>query len=94
MIGPGYPRVEESGPGFTRRSCTAAQRRRKELAMPAGKSRKPPWTRPKPKGSSHTTLTEASKKKAAARAKRAGRTYPNLVDNMRAAAEQKRSRGR
>lgn len=56
-------------------------------------SRKAPWTRanPTPK-SERTTLTEASKKKARARAERAGRTYPNLVDNMRAAREQKKAR--
>lgn len=54
----------------------------------------PPWQRPAPKGK-RTTLTAASKKKAAARARRAGRAYPNLVDNMRAAADQKAAkRGR
>jgi hypothetical protein len=47
------------------------------------------WDRTKPT-KKHTTLTAASKANAKAAAKKAGRTYPNLVDNMRAAAEQKR----
>lgn len=47
----------------------------------------PPWKKPAPKGRS-TRLNEASKSKARARATAAGRTYPNLVDNMRAAREQ------
>ncbi|HEY4055037.1 MAG TPA: hypothetical protein VGM39_00465 [Kofleriaceae bacterium] len=49
----------------------------------------PPWKKKRPAGSSHTKLTEASKKQAAARAKRAGRKYPNLVDNMYAAKMQR-----
>ena len=48
-----------------------------------------PWKKSAPKGGSHTKLTEESKAKAKAAAKRAGRKYPNLVDNMRAAQEQK-----
>lgn len=53
-------------------------------------TRSAPWNRanPRPK-SERTTLADASKEKARARAKKAGRTYPNLVDNMRAASEQK-----
>ena len=39
---------------------------------------------PKPK-SERKSLTDAQKSKAKARAKAAGRPYPNLVDNMAAA---------
>jgi hypothetical protein len=51
----------------------------------AKRSAKAPWAKPAPKGASHSHLSP--KKKAAAKraAKRAGRPYPNLVDNMRAA---------
>ena len=38
------------------------------------------WDKPNPKKKS-TGLTDAQKKAARARAKRAGRPYPNLVDN-------------
>jgi hypothetical protein len=48
-------------------------------------SRKAPWKRPAPKGSAHRKLSPKRKASAKARAKRAGRAYPNLVDNMRAA---------
>ena len=37
----------------------------------------------------HTKLSSKSKAKAKRSAKRAGRTYPNLVDNMNAAKEQR-----
>jgi hypothetical protein len=48
--------------------------------MPA-KSKKPVWDRPAPKGKSKK-LTSAQVSAAKARAKKAGRKYPNLVDNM------------
>jgi hypothetical protein len=44
---------------------------------------KPPWEKPNPKKKS-TKLTGAQKKSAKASAAKAGRPYPNLVDNMRA----------
>jgi hypothetical protein len=52
--------------------------------------KKTPWERPKPKkvqkrGTKH--LTPAQKKHAAQRAKRAGRPYPNMVDNMHEAQQ-------
>lgn len=51
----------------------------------ASKKQAAPWERSKPKkvqrrGTKH--LTEAQKKHAKARARRAGRRYPNMVDNM------------
>lgn len=44
------------------------------------------WDKPRPKGLGHIEpLDKAEKKSAKAAAKAAGRPYPNLVDNMRAA---------
>ncbi|CAN5786948.1 hypothetical protein BH11MYX3_BH11MYX3_44470 [soil metagenome] len=42
---------------------------------------KPPWKKPRPPGP-RTKLNAEDKAAAKARAKRAGRRYPNLVDNM------------
>lgn len=52
---------------------------------------KKPWEKgnPKPK-SKRTTLSSGQKAAAKARAKKAGRPYPNLVDNMAAAKKKKR----
>ena len=52
-------------------------------------TRTTPWKRPKPKSSAKTALTPKYKAKAKAAAKKAGRRYPNLVDNMAAARQQK-----
>jgi hypothetical protein len=52
------------------------------------KTRKPPWKRkspPKKIGRKSVRLSAEQKDAARARAKRAGRRYPNLVDNMWAA---------
>ena len=47
---------------------------------------KEPWKKPRPKSAGATKhLTAAQKTKAKAAAKKAGRPYPNLVDNMNAA---------
>ena len=44
------------------------------------------WDKPRPKGlGKPKKLSSAKKSKAKAMAKAAGRPYPNLVDNMRAA---------
>jgi hypothetical protein len=44
------------------------------------------WDKPRPKGLGPSKkLTAAQKAGAKAAAKKAGRKYPNLVDNMRAA---------
>ena len=44
------------------------------------------WDKPRPKGlGKPKPLSSAKKSKAKAMAKAAGRPYPNLVDNMRAA---------
>ena len=48
--------------------------------------KKPIWDRPRPESLGKTKpLTPAKKAQAKAAAKKAGRPYPNLVDNMRAA---------
>ena len=49
-----------------------------------------PWKRPNPRkraGKPSTHLSPAKKSAAKARARRAGRHYPNLVDNMRMASK-------
>jgi hypothetical protein len=57
-----------------------------------GKS-KPVWEKPRPKGlGKPKALTPAKKASAKAAAKAAGRPYPNLVDNMRAAKGKKGSK--
>jgi hypothetical protein len=48
-----------------------------------------PWDKPKPKAAGKKTkLTAANLRWAKARAKKAGRKYPNLVDNMAATRRQ------
>ena len=47
------------------------------------------WTKKAPAKGRHTKLSSKSKAKAKRSAKRAGRTYPNLVDNMNAAKKQR-----
>jgi hypothetical protein len=49
---------------------------------------KKPWDKPNPKKKS-TPLTDKQKASAKARAKAAGRKYPNLVDNMNASRRKK-----
>jgi hypothetical protein len=46
-----------------------------------------PWDKPAPKNAHHKKLTESQKKRAKDSAKKAGRKYPNLVDNMKVAKE-------
>lgn len=64
---------------------------RKPQAAPAD----PPWEHKNPKtakskgGEKHKSLSPAAKASAKRHAKAAGRPYPNLVDNMRAARSDK-----
>ena len=52
----------------------------------AAKKSKPVWEKARPKSlGKPKKLTPAQKASAKAAAKKAGRPYPNLVDNMRAA---------
>ena len=57
------------------------------MPKPSSKSatQKAPWKKPAPKGARNSTLTSSQKALAKRSAKRAGRPYPNLVDNMQAA---------
>lgn len=50
--------------------------------------RKPFWKRSNPK-TRHRKLSEAQRRRARELARRAGRRYPNLVDNARVAREAK-----
>lgn len=52
---------------------------------------KAPWERENPKADAkHTELSPQAKAAAKRRAKKAGRPYPNLVDNMSAASGSKK----
>ena len=56
-------------------------------------SRKPPWKKKNPKaaaGKSSAKLSPAKKASAKRSAAKAGRPYPNLVDNMKAAKAKKK----
>ena len=55
---------------------------------------KRPWKRGRPAGNKPTRLTAEWRQKARARAREAGRRYPNLVDNMWASAQQQKAGGR
>ncbi len=46
---------------------------------------KPPWKKPAPKGGGGVKLTPEQIAAARKRAAKAGRNYPNLIDNMWAA---------
>jgi len=51
----------------------------------------PPWDRDNPRGEGeHQALSPKAKASARRHAKAAGRPYPNLVDNMRAATDSKK----
>jgi hypothetical protein len=62
----------------------------KKMAFRAGGKVKAPWDKARPKDlPAPKKLSSAAKASAKAAAKAAGRPYPNLVDNMRAAAKRK-----
>jgi hypothetical protein len=56
----------------------------------AANPKTPPWKRSPPSGRQKKTLSNSEKKRAQTVAKKAGRRYPNLVDNMRVAAKKTR----
>lgn len=61
-----------------------------KLAFKKGGKVKAPWDKPRPKGlPAPKKLSPAAKVGAKRAAEAAGRPYPNLVDNMRAAAKGK-----
>ncbi len=55
---------------------------------------RPPWKRANPKKTAAKKLTLEQKAEARARARAAGRQYPNLVDNMAVARKAKSARKR
>lgn len=62
------------------------------MAKKTTSAKKAPWKRPNPRkraGKASKHLSPAKKAAAKASAKRAGRPYPNLVDNMRMAKKSK-----
>ena len=62
----------------------------KKMAFAKGGKVKAPWDKPRPKDlPKPKKLAPAAKASAKAAAAAAGRPYPNLVDNMRAAAKRK-----
>jgi hypothetical protein len=50
---------------------------------------KAPWDKPNPKKGKSIPLSPEQKAQAKERAKKAGRPYPNLVDNMAVAKKKK-----
>ncbi len=54
------------------------------------KSSKEPWKKSAPKKANKSHLSPTQKASAKRSAKQAGRPYPNLVDNMRAAKKKKK----
>lgn len=62
----------------------AAQKKRKRSTTP--------WKRPAPRKSRHTKLSASEKSAAKRRARKAGRHYPNLVDNMAIAKKKGRKK--
>jgi hypothetical protein len=50
---------------------------------------KPVWDQKDPDGGKHKSLSPKKKSAAKARAKAAGRPYPNLIDNMAMAKKKK-----
>ncbi len=58
-------------------------------------SRASPWNKRNPKSTQRSKrLTPAQKATAKRRAKKAGRPYPNLVDNMHVAAKSSKSKSK
>lgn len=51
----------------------------------------PPWKKKRPRVGKRVKLSAEDKAAARARAERAGRRYPNLVDNMWAAKRRKKA---
>ena len=59
------------------------------MATKRASKRSAPWKRENPKSHSRK-MSPSQKRSAKARAKKAGRPYPNLVDNMNAARRKKK----
>jgi hypothetical protein len=62
-----------------------------DVLMASRSDTRPPWKRPKPDKDS-SPLSPKEKDEARARARAAGRRYPNLVDNMAVARQRARKK--
>lgn len=60
--------------------------------MQKKKAAKPVWKKPAPKSAERTKLSAEDKQAARTRAAKAGRNYPNLIDNMWAARRAKKKK--
>jgi len=78
--------------GTPKKKAASKRKVAKKKSGSAKKRKATPWEKPAPAKAKHTQLTEADKSQAKKRARRAGRPYPNLVDNM-TVAKQKRGSG-
>ena len=58
--------------------------------MEKKKAAKPVWKKPAPQNAEKVTLSAEDKQAARTRAAKAGRRYPNLIDNMWAAERAKK----
>jgi hypothetical protein len=75
---------------FFSSTCDIPKRRGKRISDDGNQKQKTALEKPRTSQSRHTKLSAKSKARAKASAKRAGRPYPNLVDNMNAAQKQRR----
>lgn len=64
------------------------------MTMTDEDSKQPPWKKPRPKGTPRVKLTQEYKAIARERAAKAGRTYPNFIDNAAAARMQRAKKKR
>jgi hypothetical protein len=86
--GKGAGRTKGSaGSGKSAKSAKTGSRRKGSTTTSRAAKGKAPWNKPAPKDAAHTHLSPRKKAAAKRAAKRAGRPYPNLVDNMRAAGK-------
>jgi hypothetical protein len=60
------------------------------MSKARAKTPSPPWKKAPPKNTRHTSFSGEEKAAAKKSARRAGRPYPNLVDNMKIAEKQKK----
>lgn len=67
---------------------------KKNSSRSKARSRRAPWNKSAPQGTKQTRLTKRQKAKARSAARRAGRPYPNLVDNMRVAEKARSGDGK
>jgi len=54
----------------------------------------PVWKKKDPDGGKHSKLSSSQKSEAKARAKAAGRTYPNAVDNIAVARKTRKKKSK